>query len=145
MRLGALLAAGAALTFSGCASVKPPGNVRPFLRTMETTAYCACGKCCGWQRNWYGRPVIAAGPMKGHPKKVGLTASGTKARKGTIAADTSRYPFGTVMFVDGYGYGRVEDRGGAIRGDHLDLFFGSHKAATQWGRRTLPVTIWLVK
>lgn len=143
MRIGTLVAAGASLALSGCASIRPPANVRPVLRTMETTAYCACGKCCGWTRNWYGRPVVAAGPRKGHPKKVGLTAGGTKARKGTIAADTSRYPFGTVMFVEGYGYGIVEDRGGAIRGDRLDLFFPSHGAALQWGRRVLPVTVWL--
>lgn len=73
---------------------------------------------------------------------MGVTASGTHARHGTIAADASRYPFGTVIYVPGYGYGRVEDRGGAIQGDHVDLFFSSHDEAREWGRRILRVKIW---
>jgi 3D (Asp-Asp-Asp) domain-containing protein len=87
--------------------------------------------------------VIASGPDKGKPKRVGITASGTRARRGTLAADTRYYPFGTVMFVPGYGYGRVEDRGGAIRGEHIDVFFRSRRRALEWGRQTLPVRIWL--
>jgi 3D (Asp-Asp-Asp) domain-containing protein len=112
---------------------------------MVVTGYCKCGKCCNWRRNWLGRPVIKSGPNKGKRKKVGYTASGVKAKIGTIAADTSRYPFGTVMHVPGYGYGRVEDRGGDIKGDRIDLFFKSHKAAVQWGKKELRVKVWLKK
>ena len=67
--------------------------------------------------------------------------AGTKARRGTVAADPS-LAFGTVVHVPGYGYGRVEDRGGAIRGNKLDLWFPSHQAAKEWGNRKLTVTIW---
>lgn len=138
-----VLAAGAAFFFAGCSGIRPPAGVDPIVRTMEVTAYCPCGDCCGWTRNWYGRPVYSYGPNKGKPKEVGLTASGTRARRGTLAADTSLYPFGTVMYIEGYGYGRVEDRGGAIKGQKLDLYFRSHDAALQWGRKTMPVKIWL--
>ncbi|GBG61805.1 hypothetical protein CBR_g23764 [Chara braunii] len=63
-------------------------------------------------------------------------------RRGTIAADTKYYAFGTRMFIPGYGWGEVEDRGGAIKGpDRLDLYHFSHQEALEWGRRTLPVTI----
>ena len=110
---------------------------------MVVTGYCKCGKCCGWRRTWYGRPVVASGPNKGQRKKVGITASGTKGRVGTIAADTARYPFGTVMSVPGYGYGRVEDRGSAITGNHIDLFFKKHRHAVAWGRKTLRVKVWI--
>jgi 3D (Asp-Asp-Asp) domain-containing protein len=71
-----------------------------------------------------------------------MTASGTQVRHGTLAADTALYPFGTVMYIDGYGYGRVEDRGGAIKGDHIDLFFKSHQSAKAWGRRYKWVSVW---
>ena len=81
--------------------------------------------------------------MKGKPKKVGITASGTRAKKGTIAADTTLYPFGTVMYIPDYGYGRVEDRGGAIKGERIELFFGTHKQALQWGKKTKRIKIWL--
>jgi hypothetical protein len=61
---------------------------------------------------------------------------------GTIAADTRYYPFGTRMYVPGWGWGRVEDRGGAIKGqDRIDLYFSSHDEALRWGRQKLPVQI----
>jgi 3D (Asp-Asp-Asp) domain-containing protein len=87
--------------------------------------------------------VIASGPNKGKPKAVGITASGTRAQRGTVAADTRLYPFGTIVRVPGYGWGRVEDRGGDIKGQKLDLFFDSHGEALEWGRQRLPVEVWL--
>lgn len=126
----------------GCAT-RAPGNTRRIERTMIVTGYCSCKKCANWTRNWRGKAVVASGPKQGAPKKVGITASGTKAKRGVIAADTTRYPFGTVMQVPGYGKGRVEDRGSAIKGDKIDLYFKSHRKALQWGRRTMKVTIWL--
>ncbi|PID75233.1 MAG: hypothetical protein CSA20_04735 [Deltaproteobacteria bacterium] len=61
---------------------------------------------------------------------------------GTIAADTKFYPFGTRMYVPGYGWGRVEDRGRAIKGAHrIDLYFNFHSEALQWGRRKRRVTV----
>ncbi len=62
---------------------------------------------------------------------------------GTIAADTRHYPFGTRMHVPGYGWGEVEDRGGAIKGpNRIDLFFGSHRKANRWGRKRVEVRIY---
>lgn len=64
------------------------------------------------------------------------------AKQGTIAADTAHFPFGTKMFVPGYGWGMVEDRGSAIKGPRrVDLFHHSHRDALQWGRRTVPVLV----
>jgi hypothetical protein len=61
---------------------------------------------------------------------------------GTIAADTKFYPFGTRMYVPGYGWGVVKDRGGAIKGpEKLDLYFDDYQEARQWGRRRVRVTI----
>lgn len=61
---------------------------------------------------------------------------------GTIAADTNYYPFGTRMHVPGYGWGVVEDRGGAIKGpDRIDLYFDSHNDALIWGRKKISVEI----
>ncbi len=109
---------------------------------METTGYCKCQECCGWKRNLLLQPVYASGPQKGEKKKIGVTASGKKAKPGsTIAADTSIYPFGTKMNIPGYGWGVVEDRGGAIKGGKIDLFFRTHKQALKWGRKTLRVEV----
>lgn len=63
-------------------------------------------------------------------------------RKGTIAADTRHYPFGTVIYVPGWGWGVVEDRGSAIQGEgHIDLFFPSRRKALAWGSRRLRVKV----
>jgi hypothetical protein len=63
-------------------------------------------------------------------------------REGTIAADTKYYPFGTRMHVPDYGWGIVEDRGGAIKGpNRIDLYFNSHREALNWGRKKVRVVI----
>lgn len=63
-------------------------------------------------------------------------------RDGTLAADTRYYPFGTRVFVPGYGYGVVEDRGGAIKGrERLDVYFRSHDRARRWGRQRIDVEV----
>ena len=137
-----LLLVACMLMQAGCSRFRPPAGVSPRTVTLMTTGYCKCGTCCGWKRNWLLRPVYSYGSMKGKRKKVGITASGTKARRGTIAADTRVYPLGTVMYIEGYGYGKVEDRGGGIKGQHVDLFFRTHDQALEWGRKTLEVKVW---
>ena len=117
---------------------------RPQKRTtikIKTTAYCKCQKCCGWKTNWLGHPVYSSGRLKGKKKIIGQTASGKIAKKGTIAADTQHFPFKTKMFIPGYGHGIVQDRGSAIKGYHLDLYFPSHQEAINWGVRYVNVTI----
>lgn len=128
------------LLVAGCAS-RNPFQKTEFI-TLEATGYCKCGECCGWKRNLLLQPVYSYGSMKGERKKIGQTASGTRAKPGrTIAADTSVFPFGTKMKIPGYGWGVVEDRGGAIQGGKIDLFFRTHKQALKWGRQTVKVQV----
>lgn len=112
-------------------------------RTVEllTTGYCNCEKCCSWTRNAAGEAVYAYGKLKGKPKSVGRTSSGTTARHGTIAADLTLFPYGTRIEVPGYGTGTVEDIGGMIKDEHIDLWFPTHEEAKRWGRRTLKVCV----
>lgn len=142
-RLSLLLFVG--LLVWGCAGIRPPRHAIYKERVLLTTAYSNDKKSTNWKRNWLLQPVYASGPNKGKRKKVGITASGTKARHGTIAADTRIYPFGTVMKIPGYGYGRVEDRGSAIKGNHIDLWFKRRKDALRWGRKRVKVKIWIPK
>lgn len=71
----------------------------------------------------------------------GRTATGTLARRGVAAADWRVYPPGTRLFVPDYGEVVVEDRGGAVKGQRLDLFFDSREEALQWGRRNVEVRV----
>ena len=93
---------------------------------MRVTGYCTCPKCCGRFSD-------------------GITASGHKVKAGDVfvAAD-KKYLFGTEMIIEGYNNSKpvkVLDRGGAIYGNRLDAFFGSHKEALEWGVRYINVKI----
>lgn len=95
---------------------------------MEVTAYCACPICCG-------------------PNARGITASGKPVSYNHgrfVAADTRLLPFGTRLSIPGYHGGtavEVIDRGGAIKGNKLDVYFPTHEQARQWGRRKIVVTV----
>jgi 3D (Asp-Asp-Asp) domain-containing protein len=132
------------LSLEGCYSIKTKGRQEEVV-VMEVTAYCACKECCRWKRKWgcfLLPPVYASGPMAGKRKQVGVAADGTEAGKGTIAADLERYPFGTIMYVPGYGWGVVHDTGTAIKGNHIDVFFKSHGDALEWGRQVVKVRVY---
>lgn len=93
---------------------------------MRVTAYCPCPKCCGQYSD-------------------GITACGHEIEPSDVfvAAD-KRYSFGTKMIISGYNNGqpvKVLDRGGAIQGDRLDVFFASHQEALEWGVRYLDVKV----
>ncbi len=134
----ALLAIGCSIVFSPAEEEEDSTVIHGRFVTIETTAYCPCGKCCEWRLDAKGNPVHTSGRAKGKPKVVGLTSSGRKAVPGTLAADLRHYPVGTVIYIPGYGYGCVDDTGGDIRGKRrLDLFFNTHKEAQKWGRQRL--------
>ena len=86
----------------------------------KITAYCPCSKCCG--------------------KSTGRTASGTKATAGRTVAASSKFAFGTKLNIGGHVY-TVEDRGGAINGNKIDIFVNSHAEALAWGVRYLNVSV----
>lgn len=69
------------------------------------------------------------------------TAMGTAIRYGVAAVDPTVIPLGTRLYIEGYGYARAEDTGGAIKGNRIDLVFGSKSQSNNWGRRTVRVTI----
>ena len=89
-------------------------------KIYKITAYCACAKCCG--------------------KSNGITASGTRAKAGRTIAAPRGFKFGQKLSINGKTY-VVEDRGGAIKGNRIDLFVNSHSEALRWGVRYLPVKI----
>lgn len=75
------------------------------------------------------------------PGKVIMPWRATQ-RLGSIAADTAYYPFGTRMYVPGWGWGQVVDVGGAIKGpNRIDIFFNRHGDTKKWGRQHLDITV----
>lgn len=67
----------------------------------------------------------------------GLTSIGIPVREGIVAVDPRVIPYGSKVWLDGFGWLLAADTGGAIRGNRLDVFMDSKAAAFQWGRRTV--------
>ncbi len=72
----------------------------------------------------------------------GITASGEKALEGRTIAANSSIPFGTQIYIPKLGKTlTVTDRGGAIKGDRLDMYMESRKDALKFGAPELEVQI----
>lgn len=67
----------------------------------------------------------------------GVTASGLLVKKRQTLACPPQYPFGTLINIEGVGTLRCEDRGGAIKGNHFDIYMETKMEAFAFGRRNL--------
>jgi len=92
----------------------------------------------------YTAGVESTGKTEDHPA-FGITYSGVKVTRdlySTIAADTSVFPIGTILFIPDYGYGVVADTGSAIKGNKIDLYFETvDDVYEQWGKKEVVVYI----
>lgn len=71
----------------------------------------------------------------------GVTSIGIVPYHGIIAVDPSVIPYGTKVYIPGYGFAMAGDCGGAIQGNRIDLFMTSYNQAIQWGRRQVNMYI----
>ncbi len=103
-------------------------NITPTLVTMNASAYCSCAKCTG--------------------KTNGITSSGARASAWHTVAAGSMYPIGTKMYIPALansvndGWFVVEDRGGAISNNKIDIYMNSHQEAINFGRKNLEVYVY---
>lgn len=92
----------------------------------------------------YTAGVESTGKNPDHPS-YGITYSGVKVKRdlfSTIAADLRVFPIGTVLWIPGYGYGVVADKGGAIKGKRLDLYYETVKDVySEWGKKKIEVYV----
>ncbi len=72
---------------------------------------------------------------------TGYTASGRVAQVGVVAVDTSVIPFGTKLYIEGYGYAIAGDTGGAIKGNKVDLYMNTTKECLNFGRQNVEVYV----
>jgi 3D (Asp-Asp-Asp) domain-containing protein len=99
-------------------SMLSSGNLK--AEVFKATAYCSCKKCCDKDPSdkWYG-----------------ITATGKRAKLGTVAVDRKVIKLGSKLRIEGFPNTifRAEDIGSAIIGKHIDLWFPSHKEALKFG------------
>jgi 3D (Asp-Asp-Asp) domain-containing protein len=70
-----------------------------------------------------------------------VTAIGMKAGYGVVAVDPQVIPLRSVLYIEGYGRAIAGDTGGAIKGNRIDLGFGTAREAYRFGRRPVRVYI----
>jgi len=99
-------------------------NLRAAVFTA--TAYCSCVKCCNKNPSdkWYG-----------------VTATGKVAQWGTVAVDRRIIKLGSRLRIEGFPNTtfRAEDVGGGVKGNHIDIWFPSHKEALNFGVKKMAV------
>lgn len=70
-------------------------------------------------------------------KTDGITSSGLIAKANRTIACPPEFPFGTKIEIEGQGIFVCEDRGGAIKGNHIDIFVNTKTEAFAFGRQNL--------
>ena len=83
-------------------------------------------------------------------KGYGITASGARAKRGTVAVNPRVIPLGTKLYIKSltpgvpdYGFAIAQDTGGAIKGNKIDLFMDTVWECLQFGRR--PVMVYILQ
>lgn len=89
--------------------------------TVNASAYTAAADECG--------------------KSDGITASGLKVAEKRTLACPRELPFGTKLKIEGLGEYRCEDRGGAIKGNKIDIYVETKREAFAFGRQNLTAEI----
>ena len=96
--------------------------IRQSLGIFIVTAYCPNECCCGDYAD-------------------GITASGHKIQKGDkFCATDPRITFHLKLDIEEYGIVQIEDRGGKIKGNKIDVFFWTHEEALEW-KGDIPIHI----
>lgn len=116
---------------------RPRPSPQPLVTAMASTSRLAA-RGAGAGSFSRSLTVVATAYAAG-----GRTATGWVAQPGVVAVDPSVIPFGTRLFIPGYGVAVAEDTGGAIVGNRIDICVSSEAAAREWGVRT--VTVYVLK
>jgi len=106
-------------------TVPKQGNgAEPKYFILETTGYYPGPECC-------------------YPFDDGFTAIGDLAGRGSVAIDDKNGPLrmGQRVWIEGYGFGKCNDRGSAIKGWKIDLCFSTYEEAKKWGRKLTKVYV----
>lgn len=86
--------------------------------------------------SWYSPKEL------GKPASKLRTSTGSIPKEGrTIAVDPSIIPYGSIIYIQDYGYFIAEDCGGAIKENRIDIFTNSHEYAIQQGKKVAQVWV----
>lgn len=107
-------------------------GMTPVVKTLNASAYTA--STCGKSANSSG---------------YGITASGARASAWCTVAAGKGYPMGTIIYIPYFankpngGWFVVQDRGGAISNNKLDVYMSTYNECINFGRRNLECYIYV--
>lgn len=116
---------------SSSSLAKKVEGITPIKKTLNTSAYTA--------------------NEGGSGKKFERTANGAIASVWYTVAAGRGLPFGTIIYIPYFknkpngGWFVVQDRGGAISNNHLDVYMSNEKECIRFGRRNLECYIYIRK
>ena len=94
--------------------------------------------------NIYHYNKVLTGVCTAYTAKDGArTSTGALARRGLVAVNPKQIPYGTKLYIPGYGICTAADTGGAMRQGRamIDLYMDSEHECRQFGRRTKQIYI----
>lgn len=87
--------------------------------------------------SWYSPKELG----KQYPQQLRTSKGNIPKKNHTIAVDPKVIPYGSLVYIQNYGYFIAEDCGGHIKGNRIDIFTDSHKEAIENGRKVANVWI----
>lgn len=141
--IATLALAFSSLTFNAAASLLQTPTATDNLTTTTTTTTATTQAAAGNSNT----PEKAASQTFSATAYTlrGRTASGSRTRRGVIAADRRILPLGTRVRLEttsGHsGEYIVSDTGGAVKGRKIDIWVPSNGEAMRFGRRNVKLTV----
>ena len=121
--------------------VSQPVNKIVAQGTIPTLAISRGGSAVGYTKKLTVRATAYS--SAGRTSSGRMTVRDTSGGYSTIAVDTSVIPYGTKLYIEGYGFAVAADTGSAIKGNTIDVFFNSSSEVYNWGVRY--VTAYILK
>lgn len=127
-------------------SARPPNEEISIIEVENTLSELDQFEKIKVMATGYTAGVESTGKDPSHPE-YGITYSGVYVQRdinsiSTIAADLDIFPLGTILYIPNYGYGIVADKGSAIKGKKIDLFFETvEDVYSQWGKKEVEVYV----
>ena len=106
----------------------------------------------GWSSGKYIKKSTSSSSTRNVKKRLkvkayaytggGYTATGTKAKYGTLAVNPKVIPYGTKVYIKELDkVFTAEDCGGGIKGNKIDIYMNSSSACSNWGVKTITIQI----
>jgi 3D (Asp-Asp-Asp) domain-containing protein len=135
------------LEYGDNTAVSRGGRTFNYIKELEViaTAYCPGTPGSGCPLNEQGTAYCTGFYNDGFTftGEKAVAGNGSPEKPHIIAVDPDCIPLKSLVYIEGYGFARAEDTGGAIKNNRIDLLFDKHEEALQFGRKN--VKVYLIK